>query len=573
MMMSFDYFGNYEIPKITLCNPGTKLVNGVPTLAYGDIPLTSDEEIIYNYNDLCELSFRAYYIYDPADSMNLDNGSQYISKSYAEIQKYRYLYVDGAGFFRIDEVTETIQDCRRTKDVHAVSCDIELKNFLMPYIQDGTYPLVGIDQQTGAVGILGQAISKVYNWAVGTVDPALNNARRTFTDVDVSKNVYAFLTDDLQTAFDCIFQFDIINRTINVIARSNVGFNTDIHLTGDDLVEMIKVSDQTDGPFTAYRVFGDDAMSVSAVNPLGSNVVYDFTNYIPWMTPSLGQKVSEWQAAVISAEPDYYEASMQYFEYSALAEDSRLELERLNKQKSIYETCKSNVTDTQSTAPVVQANEKLDEIGGDEITLSDSVSTICDAIDDKIDEVDDLIADETTNYEALVGQVAYYNGQRAAIHNEVAMETYFTTHEMEILSSYIFEETYTDNYITLDSSIDVYSQIENMDLIYHRAKNALDVVSKPQREFTIDTEDFLFVNEFFPWVQQLVPACAIHIEISDLDIIELFLSSITINYEDRSTRLVFSNKLTKLDRRTLFNNLFGSLSQESITNVKDIDTQ
>lgn len=567
MIMEFNQYGKYEEPRLILCSPGSKLVNGNPTMAYGEIPFVSDIEIIYNYNDMSELSFRTYYLPNEQNGMIDEDTMKYAVKFYRAIQKYRYIFIPDIGYFRIDSTTDTIQDGIRTKDVHAYSCEIELKNYLLPYIEDGTYPLVGINDETGRVSILGQVLAQTNGWIIGDVDDSLSNVNRSFTNVDVSKDAYSFITESLQEAYDCVFLFDILNRQVDVVATSNIGTDTDIHLTGNDLVELIKITDPTDGPYTAFRVFGNDAMSVAAVNPLGGNVVYNFSNYLSWMPASLATKVSAWQVAVSSAEVSYYDASVSYFNAEKAVNNSLAELDRLNIQRDIYTKCKENVIATDSTAPVVQSNEKLEAIDGDTITVTSSVSDTIADLEAKISDINDDIRDETAVYNTLNNTMMEWNDARLTIHNSIDMSTYFTNAERAILSYYIFEKTYTDNYIVLDSSIGVADQISDMDLIYGRAKNTLESLSEPTKEFSIDTEDFMFAEQFLPWINEIEPACAIHIEIDDTNIVRLFLSSITINYEDKSTRLLFSNKLTKNDRRTLFDNLFRNVVTKTVTNV------
>lgn len=564
MRMLFDSFGRYENPHLILCNPGSKNNNGIPTLAYGELPLVSDIEIIYNYNDLSELNFRSYYA--QADKY------RYVVDAYMGLQKYKYIYVDGVGYFRIECVTETLENGTRVKDVNALSCEIELKNCLLPYIEDGTYPLFGFNSETGMYGIINVALENDKNWSIGYIDPDVADFNRSFTDVDVSKDVYTFLTTDVQDAYGCVVLFDILSRTISVVAASNVGTDTNIHLTGDDLVESIKVSDTSDGPYTAFRVFGDDAISISAVNPLGSNVVYDFSSYIPWMSESLGNKVAAWQNLVESSEVDYYEVSVDYFRKKAQADNIYAEIDKLNIQLALYQTCMDNIISTRSTTPIIQTNTELEKVDGDPIEVSDDISQALFAVDAKITSVESSIQDESDAYDAISEDVDDYNEQRTLIHNSVDMNTYFTSDEIRVLSNYIFEKTYTDNYITIDGSASVFSEIEDMNLIYNRAKNALKTASDSAKEFSISTEDFLFVEEFLPWIEQITPACTIHVEISDLNVIKLFLSSVAVNYEDKSTRLTFSNKLTKTDRRSLFNDLFKDVVVKSITNVIDKNT-
>ncbi len=118
MDMVFDCFGQYEIPSLILCNPGTRIVNNEPTLALGEISMISDVEVIRNYNDLSELNFRVQYVNQSSNHMSLPSHANYLVNIYNEVLKYRYIYAVGIGFFRIDNTTETTQDGRRFKDVH-----------------------------------------------------------------------------------------------------------------------------------------------------------------------------------------------------------------------------------------------------------------------------------------------------------------------------------------------------------------------------------------------------------------------------------------------------------------------
>lgn len=568
MVVSFDKYGNYETPAIILCNPGTVLNNGTPTLARGEIPLASDIELVFNFNEMSELSFRTYYIPDNQEGWLRDVNDDMID-IYDAIQKYRYLFIEDIGFFRIDETIDTTEGGYRTKDVRAVSCEVELKSPLIPYIPDGTYPLVGYNAETGMTGVLDSIISKAPLWSIGHIDTSLGDMNRSFENVDVSKDIYTFLTQDIQDAYECIVLFDTLNRTVNVYDNKHIGTPTNIHLTRDDLVEVIKITDSSDGPYTAFRIFGDEAMSIAAVNPLGGNTVYNFNAYLSWMSSELAEKVSEWQDAVHAVENEYYSIGMDYYDCVADLSDAQAEIDRLNIQLDLYQKCIDNMYATSSTVPVIECNEKLSLVDGTQILLNDtSVEVVASSIRNLIDEVNSDIATATEEYNSLSQSMSVYEQQRKAIYDSVNMDTYFTTEQKAELSAYIFENTYTDSYVTLDSTLDVASQIQDMDLIYERAKNALNSMITPPKEFTIDTEDFLFVEKFLPWIEQLKTGCLVNIEIDDKTLETMFMSTMEVNYEDKSTRLIFGNKLDKFDNRTLFNSIFGDIVKK-VTIPKD----
>ena len=81
----------------------------------------------------------------------------------------------------------------------------------------------------------------------------------------------------------------------------------------------------------------------------------------------------------------------------------------------------------------------------------------------------------------------------------------------------------------------------------------------------MDTENFIFVKEFEHWSEQLETGCLINVELDTDDIALLFLSSITINYEDRSLNLTFGNRFNKFDAKALFDDMLGNISKSANT--------
>ena len=400
MVVSFDAYGKYEQPQMILCNPGTVLKNGTPTLAYGELPLVSDVEITLNFNEMSEVCLRTYYIPDNQNGWIFDVNERVIAL-YNAVMKYRYIFIPDIGFFRIDETTDTTENGRRVKDVSAVSCEVELKSPLIPYIADGTYPLTGTDPNTGMPGVLDTVMLNAPLWTIGHVDSSIAGKNRSFENVDVSKDVYTFLTEDIQDAYECVVLFDILNRTVNVYSNNNIGTPTSIHLAKDDLVEVIKTTDSNDGPYTAFRIFGDEATSISAVNPLGGNTVYDFSGFTSWMSSTLASKVIQWQQYISEIEGDYYDLSVNYYDCIADMTNAQAEIDRLNIQLELYTKCRENIIATDSTVPAVESNEQLSVVGGTPITITSEVSDVIDDIDALIQDVEAAILEAQSEYDSL----------------------------------------------------------------------------------------------------------------------------------------------------------------------------
>ena len=564
MIMSFDKFGKYEQPLIILCDPGSTYVNDTPTLARGELNLTSDIEIIYNFNNCDELNLRVYYPIGTAGG-EVDTSMLYIANMFEMIQKYRYLFVNNVGYFRIDSVEDTTDGSKRTKDIKAISCDTELSGVLIPYIKNGTYPITGYNQETQTDGILDIIVSSLPSWSLGYVDDELIALNRTFEDVDATTNIYDFLTENIQDAFECVVLFDIINRVINVYTKDNAITHTDIHLAQGDLIDILKTEDPTDGPYTAYRVFGEDTISVSAVNPIGGSSIYNFTYYIQWMPEDLADKVIDWQEDVEAVEGSYMTASVNYYRAVDRLSNLTSEKERITGVIELYNQCKSNIQAVQNTAPVVNANTDLDRLDAQTIPLSSSLQQTVDAIDGLIFAEEESLSSVMDLIDECSAEVSITEATRDSIHESVAMESYFTAAELKILSAYIIEKTVTDTYIALSNERDIYDTIYNLHVVYNRAKRELEKAVEPSKKFSVDTESFLFEEKFLPWANQLVEGCAVHVETTPTSVEEIFLVNVEVNYEDHSTRFTFGNKLEKTSNKTMLNNILGNVERKQVS--------
>lgn len=569
MVVSFDKFGKYEAPTMILCDPGSVLSNGVPTMSHGEIPFVTDLETVFSFNEMSEINFRTYYVPTNQNGWLKDDAASFVSGIFNKLEKYRYIYLVGYGYFRIADVKDTTQDATRTKDVRAVSCDVELTKTLLPYIQNGTYPITGHNNDTGMDGIIGLAISNAPFWSVGHIDEDLLTLNRTFNDVDATKDVYTFLTEDIQEAFECIVLFDINERVVDVYSKSNVTVDTNIHLAREDLIEMLEISEPSDGPYTGYRVFGEDAISISAVNPIGGNVIYNFDNYLSWMPDTLKQKVINWEQAVADIESSYMSISLEYFTLSENLTNLMAEIDRINICKEIYQKCYSNVQATSSSVPGVQCNDEIAKYGESPISLTAYAEDLLSALSVRISEKEADLAAAVAAYDELEATVAAKKAERDQMYNSVSFDTYFTASEYAILSSYMFEKSHTDTYLALDNNVDISAKLINLHIIYDRAKKELSDAAIPLKQYAITTESFIFEERFLPWAEQLNTGCAINVETGDYIVEKIFLSKIEVNYEDRSTRFTFGNKIEKTGRKSLFDDLFENVVTKEVVERSD----
>ena len=559
MLVRYNSLNRMEPPQFTLCNPGSVYKDGIVTNIVGMLVDHEAEEIVFNFNASSELNLRV----NRAQRENPeDNG--YAQNVYRAVQNRRLLFVDDIGYFMITGIEDGYDGGVHYKDVTAKSIDVEIAQKMLPYIANGTYRFT-TDTTSTNKGILETIVEVLPLWTVEYVDEAVASKWRTFEDVDTSMNCLSFMLENLQDAFECIFLFNNITRTISVYDQANYVRRTSIHITKDDLINSLSVTENADDLYTAISVLGGDDVTISAVNPTGSNVIYDFSYYFDWMSDGLGQKVRAWQDAVEDAFDSYYETSLLYYQGLAKVSDLKQEIEMLDTQLKMYTRCRENIVAESGTTLTESYNAAIEESGGTPIT-------ICEEVADTLAGIDELIAQceskkETANAALgnLTTELGGYRNSIEAVHNQLSMLSYFTEEEYGELCHYIFEGSYNDEYVTTTDSMTYREKFEQMKTLYDRSKTRLNSVSKPSQEFSVDVESFIFSKEFAHYSEQLETGCLINVELEVNDIAELFLSSMTVNYDDYSMSLTFGNRFNKFDPKSLYNDVLGKISKSSNT--------
>ena len=161
---------------------------------------------------------------------------------------------------------------------------------------------------------------------------------------DASKTYLAmelFLLENVQDAYECIIIFDCIERTINVYSQDNYVRQTNIHITKEDLINSLDISENADDLYTAISVLGNDNVTIGAINPLGTNVIYNFSHYLSWMSDGLGNKVKKWQDDINGKMDEYYTMNLRHYERLAEASNLNMEFDKCAAQLKMYERCRN----------------------------------------------------------------------------------------------------------------------------------------------------------------------------------------------------------------------------------------
>lgn len=345
MTFNYDYFGLTEPARIYLCKIDNTIIcelNGI------DLPTVSYTRQLNNF-DTIQFDVHKYI-----------NGEE--SNGYDLLDEAMYILVDGVGYFRMQYPQVSNDGFDEYKTVTAQSCECELalktlKNFKIntgetdsrEYLIDGNVKetdegvkvavknIILYDELYKDFSLLDIAIEKVFGWKIGWVDQAIRvtevietkvnddgtvtttsqmaNSKRSF-DID-SKNVYAFLTQDVSKKFECIFDFNIMTRTINVYSVKDYGKDSNVFISYRNLIQTLNYAPaQEDNIMTRFEVRGGDDLTIDAVN-FGSSTIENLSYYLSTKHVSQGliDRYNQWLSKLDEARKKYMYYNRQYSLY------------------------------------------------------------------------------------------------------------------------------------------------------------------------------------------------------------------------------------------------------------------
>lgn len=579
MIVRFDSLDRFEVPKLYLCSPGSSYNNGIISGVAGVLCDTQDEELVLNFNAVSELNFRLNRIKWEDQEEN-----EFAYNLFRTMQNRRLIFVDDIGFFSVVNVKDGFDGHHHYKDVQAQSCEVEIQNKKIPYIEDGTYQFTSL---------LETIVATIPLWTIGMVDPNVAALYRTFEDVSEDLNCLGFMMEEMQEAYECIFVFDCINRTINVYDQNNYVEKTSVHISKDDLINSVEITEDSEDLYTAITVTGDEDLNIAAVNPLGNGTIYNFDYYIPWMSTELQARVNSWKEEVASTTSTYQSKNEIYYTKLEQQSNYKLELQRLETQLTMYRRCRDNIIAEASTAEVEDYNAVIVSNGGTAITVGAEITQTVSTIDALISSAQSSYTQTQLDLQTVTSQMETLRREINTISNSLSIENYFVikiitevpalggestyvesadTRYLDELMNYIFEGSYTDEYIGVTSTMTYPEKFEQMRTLYNRALSQMQKVSQPTQEFDIDVENFLFAKGFEYFSEQLQVGSLINVELDNDDIAELFLSTITVNYDDCTLSMTFGNRFNRFDPKSLFENALGDIqkSANTLSYVKDI---
>lgn len=532
--------GLYEYPSIQLCNPNKSQLF--------IIEHTKNLTITPRLTSISEVSFSIYKTYND------------ITLPYYDlVKKNKLIHIDGWGYFVIKNVHETFDAGTLTKEVVCYSYEYVLNNKGIN-ILNGTYKFY--DPINPDKTILYELFKIVPNWKIGYVDPELYNKYRTF-DVPESK-LYGFLMQEVSQTYEALFIFDIEKCTINAYTANSIVKDSNIILTFDNLLKNVKIEELEDDIYTVLKVNGADNLSIATVNPLGDNRLFKLDYYLTteWFdNAELIDRVKKWQIKIEDLRPQYAALLKQLKTFNRELVVLKSEYQDLKTKKEAVELVRANQTAPEFAEEFKKNTDLINKYEA-EMALKQI------EIDNKNKSIDDT------------------KTQMSEINLQVKYTSYFTTEERNELDPYIIEGDYTDsNFIVTDemnieddANGDTYvitttgtKKIKDLletdilidqqyiaEQLLEQGKRILDKSSQPSFSFTVESENFLFIEKFKPFIEELELGNTLNIEVDDDLWLYPALLEMKINYDNPTDfTMTFGNRYRLSTAEWVFSDLYS----------------
>lgn len=350
----YNFFDHGEVPAFFLCDPNQNQLFSLGA-AY-------NRKVSLRYNAIGGLEFDY--------PQSIDNGQTNLP-AFDFIHNKMVVLVDGIDYYIINECPVSSEGTRLIKHIVAQSLDSAL---LMRKLVgfSGTYNLYNQSDPYGT--LLQELVDMLPSWSIGTVDSSLQDTYRTFDENDTT--VYNFLISTVATTYNCIFEFDNFNKTISAKAIDTLNPpKLGISLSLNNLLKSVKVDEYADEMATALYCYGGEGLDIHSVNPLGSNIIYDFHYYksTDWMSQDLIDSIDAWETKIDNYQLTYANTLTDLKTYSASMVNLTTDLTDFESQLTsllgIYKVRKQQKLDTSEVEKQIY-NQRV-KISGQNESISD----------------------------------------------------------------------------------------------------------------------------------------------------------------------------------------------------------
>lgn len=389
-------------------------------------------------------------------------------------------------------------------------------------------PLNRVDDNGLEIGFLNHIFNRT-SWKIGTVSSSLASKYRALS---INNSTMLKAIQDAGKTFDCVFSFDTINKLINVHTLSEMGSNNDAYLSNRNFIKSLKKQIKNDEVKTRLYLYGKDKMSIQKINPLGQSYIDNF-NYFKntdYMTQDLIDALNSYDT--------FYNSKKGLFE-SAVDALSQIDAEIEPLMLALFEK-ETELTQLEDNADLYMVGDP------------NQYNIVKGQIQAKKNEIANVKSQIQAKEDAKAAQMVIIENLR----EDMAKEKHFTASQLNLLDSFVKEETYINN---------DYVEEQLQELLDFGVKT-LNRISTPSVTFDIDVIDFLTLLEYQgEWKKfNLGDLVRIKNEELNFNILVRFVGY-EHNYNDNSLKLKFTNKDSLEDSSFYLEEILSGLNSTAST--------
>jgi uncharacterized protein YjdB len=509
-----------EIPLFYL-NEETRSIDEVDTISF-TIPL--------KYRNNFSKEMHDYYVYD-------------------EVIAERLICVDGE-YFVIKEITEN--QSNHTKSITAYGLENKLEKNTIA-LSDCGLMLKDKDEETNIYSF-DEYLYQQTGWKLGHIDDEVrymdNGEPKVRMQEETNTSFYSFITETIAEQFCCVPIFDRVNKKINLYDIDGFGNDLKLILHKDNYLKSLEKTYNSSDIVTRLILEGnEEECIVEEANPTGLNYIENYSYFIE------NEDMSKELIRALKLFEELTPKRMdKWKEYVSLKTQKKSELSKLDSSENILMTkCNQlqNIIDGYNDMETEEEYYLLDDIKSEldisRLELQDVSNQIR------------ILEKETKELEVKINKLNKLCRRETS--EDEAGTLLFNEKLLNELKDYIYYDTYSD-----DSFLDANELIKT-------GKHILESKCKPTVEFTIDSVNF--ISRLLGDKTRLIP----NVQLGLGDVIStydkernkedlVFFTGWSMNYNDNTLNLTFSNKKTnKENTRVIADLLKKSKETKKIISV------
>ncbi len=387
------------------------------------------------------------------------------------------------------------------------------------------------DEKDLHMGFLNYVEEKT-GWRVDYVSPKVLNKQRElkYTNRSVLDCIY-----DSAEVFNCVFQFDTVNRGISAYDISEIGGNQGIVISDKNFIDSIVQKINTEDLKTRLYFYGEDNTDFRKYNPMGKSYLDNVTFYrqFGYLSDELCKALDEKNEAIKSIEEEYKAILFNVKEINKTIKE--LSAKKIEAKNGFERTLKQ----------IDSAIASVGSLNGP-IELDSHVKK-SEELKNKVVEIENMLSEAKelkSKQEQRLSELA----------DRVSDDKFFTPELMREYDEFIKEDVQGDNSFGHEME----------DQLYDYCKEILDKISYPTISFDVDLESFRKISNFKEPLSKMKAGDMVYLECEDLNIqAEVRVLSFDLDYEDHSVSVSFGNKFKSNSSEMYLTELLDDLKSTS----------